>query len=197
MLNLFLPPILRHFKEQHADAKLLITTGHTCGILENIRARELDVGIVSLPTDAHGLLLTPLYREEIVIAVKTRHPLSSRRILRVNELSGLPLIVFSKGSSTRAVLDQFFQQIGVTPAICLEVENDEAAERATAAGVGFCFLPRTRAIQDGIHFLRVHNHPIYRDVALVCSPPPTDLVSEFLSICREHASEMTAKASVT
>src|SRR5262249_53199182 len=125
MLNLFLPPILAEFKQQHANASLVISTGHTPAILQSIRASELDLGIVSLPCDAHGLSVTPLYREEIVLAVHNRHAFSARRCLHVHELARLPLIVFSKGSSTRTVLDQFFHEIGIIPGICLEVENDE------------------------------------------------------------------------
>jgi DNA-binding transcriptional LysR family regulator len=190
MLSLFLPPILQQFRARHPDVNVQITTGHTRTILDQIRAKELDLGIVSLPAEVCGLSVTPLYREEIVIAVRTRHPLSVRKTVRPEELASLPLIAFSKGSSTRAVLDQFFHEIGVTPSIELEVENDEAAERASAAGLGFCFLPRARAARDGIHYLRIEGHPIHREVALVCSPPLNGLTPEFLVICRAHVQRL-------
>jgi DNA-binding transcriptional LysR family regulator len=195
MLSLFLPPILAQFKQQHANANLVITTGHTPAILHSLRARELDLAIVSLPCDAHGFSVTPLYREEIVLAIPNRHAFSTRRSLHINELVGLPLIVFSKDSSTRTILDHFFHEIGIAPSICLEVENDEAAERAVAGGIGFCFLPRARARQDHVHSLRIEGHPIYRDVALVSSPPVNGLAADFLAICRAHVAPMAAAAN--
>jgi DNA-binding transcriptional LysR family regulator len=95
--------------------------------------------------------------------------------------------VFSSGSSTRAVLDRFFEEVGIVPNIQLEVENDEAAERALVNGVGACFLPIGRVSHDRIHYIRVQGHRIMREVALVCPHGSAACVSAFLALCKDHA----------
>jgi DNA-binding transcriptional LysR family regulator len=186
MLHLFLSPIVTEFRGEHPTVNVRITTGHTPHILEQICTKDIDIGVVTLPADVRGLSVTPLYREEIVIAMQRGHPLSSRKSVRPEQLAGLPMIVFPKGSSTRVVLDRFFQETGVTPFIQMEVENEEAAERAAAAGSGVCFLARARAVQDRMPYLRIEGHPIYRDIAFVCAPPLLGLAAELLASCQMH-----------
>jgi len=190
MLHLFLSPIVREFRGGHPTVNVRITTGHTPSILEQICAKEIDIGIVTLPADVRGLSVTPLYREEVVIAVQRGHLLSSRKFLRPEQLAGLPMVVFPKGSSTRVVLDRFFEQIGITPLIQLEVENEEAAERACAAGSGVCFLAKARAVRDRIPYLRIKGYPIYRDIAFIFAPPLHSLAAELLTSCRVHLKSM-------
>src|SRR5581483_10271878 len=187
MLNLFLPAVLKEFQEQYPDVKLLIKTGHAANILKDIRSRELDLGVVSLPIGAEDLQVIPLYREELVLAIRGRERFGSRKFISPHELEPLPLIIFSSGSSTRAVLDGFFEQAGVTPSIQLEVENDEAAERAVLNGAGASFLPIGRVTHVRIHYVRIQGHQIVREIALVCPHGQSTCASAFLTLCRGHA----------
>src|ERR1700722_14792289 len=195
MLHLFLSPVVTEFRKGHPTVDVLITTGHTPQILEQICAKEIDIGIVALPADVRELSVTPLYREEIVIAMQRGHPLSSHKSVRPEQLAGLPMIVFPKGSSTRVVLDRFFQQTGVAPLIQMEVENEEAAERVSAAGSGLCFLARASAVRDRMPYVRIEGHPIYRDIAFVCAPPLHGLAAKFLASCWVHLKSMAGTAA--
>ena len=186
MVNIFLPSVLQQFKEQNPGIDILIKTGHTVNILEEIRSGDLDLGIVTLPVESQGLAVSQLYREELVIAGRRRQTLAAKKVIQPKELEKMRLVVYSNRSSTRAVLDQFFRDAGINPMICMEVENDEAAERAISVGA-VCFLPAGRAKQDRIHFVRVSGHPIYRDVGLVCASSPPGHVASFLALCNSHA----------
>ena len=186
MVSVFLPSVLREFSEQHPAVNIHIKTGHAAAILEKIRSGEVDLGLVTLPVEATGLAVNRLYREEIVIGARRVETFPQRKCIQPKELARLPVVIYSSGSSTRIVLDQFFRQIGIDPIISMEVENDEAAERAIARG-GVCFLPADRARQDKIHFVRVHGHEIYREVAVVSRPILTGFIADFVNVCRNHA----------
>ena len=192
MLNMFLPPVLEKFKRAYPTVPVMIKTGHTHHLLDDIETGALDLGIVSLPIRGPGLSIHALYREELVVVVGKRHPLRSKKLVRAEELEGLPLIVFSKGSATRWVLDQFFEQGGISPLISMEMENDEAMEKAVEGGLGVTFLPKQRATRDRFHFLRVAGHPIFRDVALVCKESLPPHVPEFMALCRERVKSSPA-----
>jgi DNA-binding transcriptional LysR family regulator len=186
MLNFFLPPVLDKFRSNHPSVPVLIKTGHTYNLLEDIRTGALDLGIVSLPIRGPGLSIHPLYREELVIVVGKRHPLRLRKFVRAEEIQSLPLILFPPPSATRWLLDRFFAGSSITPLISMELENDEAVEKAVEGGLGVSFLPKQRAARDRFHFLRVSGHRLFRNVALVCNTPPPLHVSEFLNLCRER-----------
>ncbi|MBV8829621.1 MAG: LysR family transcriptional regulator [Acidobacteriaceae bacterium] len=186
MVNTFLPPVLQEFRATHPMVEVCIKTAHTSIVLEDIRGGDIDIGIVSLPVDSAGLTVDRLYREEIVIGARSGHALARKKSIPAKELSKLPVVIYSRHSSTRTVLDEFFRQIGVEPLISMEVENDEAAERAIANG-GVCFLPADRAKLDKIRVLRVDGHEIYRHVAIVSRPVLSGVVADFANVCRDHA----------
>ena len=186
MVTTFLPSVLQEFKATHPTVEVCIKTAHTSTVLEDIRGGDIDIGIVSLPVASTGLTVDRLYREEIVIGARSAYALARRKSIPAKELGKLPLVIYSRRSSTRIVLDRFFKEIGIEPLISMEVENDEAAERAIAKG-GLCFLPADRAKQDKIHILRVNGHEIYRDVAVVSRPVLSGVVADFAKVCRNHA----------
>jgi len=188
-LSFFLPPILEKFRSCYSKLPLLITTGLADAILEEIRAGTIDVGLVALPFEVGGLTVQPLYREEFVIAVRNGHPLTKKRSVRPQELEKLPLILYSKGSAFRRALDNFFLKAGLSPEVHLELENEEAMEKAVIDGVGVSFLSRHRASRANLHFLRVTGHRLHRDVAFVYQSRAGHLpehLSRFHQLCKER-----------
>ena len=120
------------FKQRYPTVSLVIKTGHTDLIVEDIRSGALDLAVASLPLPNEGreFFIQPLYREELVAVVGPGHALAKRRLVQPEEVKKYPLIVFPRGSSTRQVLDRSFQELNITPRIQLELENDEAVEKA-------------------------------------------------------------------
>jgi LysR family transcriptional regulator, cyn operon transcriptional activator len=169
MLNFFLPPILEDFKRRYPATPILVKTGHSVPLSEDLRQGALDVMITSLPLPLEGrdLAVKTLYREELVAVVGPGHPLAGKKIVQCEKMREFPLIIFPKGSSTREILDAFFRQLKISPIIQLELENDEAVERAIQAGIAISFLPKNRATRDKVPFLRIAGHQIFRDVGIV------------------------------
>jgi LysR family transcriptional regulator, low CO2-responsive transcriptional regulator len=188
-LSFFLPRILEKFRNGYPKLALLITTGLADTIVEEIRAGAIDIGLVALPVEGRGLIVQPLYREEFVVAVGNQHPLAKKRSVHPRELQNSPMILWPRGSGFRRALDNYFNEVGLSPMVRLELENEEAIESAVCEGVGISFLSRSRASRHKVHFLRVSGHPLYRDVAIVQQSRPGKLpehVSRFLQLCADH-----------
>ena len=188
-LSFFLPPVLEKFKSCYPGLYLLITTGLADAILEEIRAGTIDIGLVAMPFEKRGLSVQSLYLEEFVVAVGKRHPLAKKRSVRPHELEKLPLILSPKGSGLRRTLDNFFHEGGLSPLVHLELENEEAMERAVVDGVGISFLSRVRASRDRLHFLRIMGHPLFREVAFVHQARAGQLpdhFNRFLQLCLDQ-----------
>ena len=191
MLNFFLPPILDKFKRRYPAIPILIKTGHTSYVIEDLRQGELDLTIASLPLPVEGrdLVVRPLYQEELVAVVSPRHPLARKKVVAAEEIKKFPLIIFSKASSTRVILDICFRELHISPMIQLELENDEAVEKAVATGMAISFLPKLTALGDQVPFFRIEGHEIFREVGLVSvksrSLPPHH--SYFFDLCCQEA----------
>ncbi len=193
ILTFFLLPVLEEFRRSFPKTSVLITTGYADHIIEEVRAGTVNVGVVGTPIDARALCVCPIYREEFVVVVGSRSPLARRKVLNPGELEDLPLIAYPKGSALRRVLDNLFAQLGIIPSIRLELENEEAVEKAVAGNLGASFLSRRRAYADKIRFLRIAGHMVYRDVALVHlkALPVPEHAAQFMRLCREHLKSLS------
>lgn len=196
MLNFFFPPILDKFKRRYPTIPILIKTGHTSHIIEYLRQGTLDLAIASLPLPIEGrdLRVRTLYREELVAVVGSRHPLAGKKLVAAEEIKKFPVIIFSKASSTRTILDICFRELNISPLVQLELENDEAVEKAIATGTTISFLPKLTASRDRVPFFHIAGHAIFREVGLVYvkSRSLPKHVSYFSDLCHEEAESITS-----
>ena len=191
MLNFFLPPVFEEFKKRFPSVAIHIKTGQWPIVLEDVRAGALDLVISTLPIPLEGrdFLVRPLYREELVLAVGKRHPLAGKKFIEPRELNDIPLTTFPSYSATYQVIQSMFRDLGISPQIELELENDEAIVQYIAKDTGVAFLPKRRAIQEKIHFVRVTDSPVFRTVGLVSlhSRQTPEHLGCFSDLCIERA----------
>jgi DNA-binding transcriptional LysR family regulator len=191
MLNFFLPPVLEEFKSRYSTVAVRIKTGQWPTVIEDIRTGMVDLVIGSLPLPLLGreLSVRPLYREELVVVVGKDHPLTKKRVIQPQELNDFPLLAFLSHSATRQILDHSFRELKIAPKVKVELENDDAIVYCVSHGMGIAFLPRRRAVQEKLHFVRLADTPIFRTIGLVSlhlrQPPPH--LTHFSNLCVEHA----------
>ncbi len=196
MLNFFLPPVFEDFKTRYPSVAVHIKTGQWPVIIEDVRTGTVDLVIGSLPLPILGreLAVRPLYREELVVVAGKDHPLSKKKVIQPKELNDYPLLAFLSYSATRQILEHAFQELKISPKVKVELENDDAVVYCVSKGMGVAFLPRRRAIQEKLHYVRLADAPIYRTVGLVSlrlRQPPEHLV-HFSNLCCEQAKNTTA-----
>ena len=196
MLNFFLPPVFEQFKARYSSVDVQIKTGQWPVIIEDIRTGMVDLVIGSLPLPILGreLAVRPLYREELVLVAGKNYPLANKKFIQPEELNDYPLLSFPSCSATRQILEHLFQELKISPKVKVELENDDAVVYCVSKGMGVAFLPRRRAIQEKLHFVRLADAPIFRTVGLVSlrlRQPPEYLV-HFSNLCCEHAKSTSA-----
>jgi DNA-binding transcriptional LysR family regulator len=71
------------------------------------------------------------------------------------------------------LIDRFFESLGVTPTISMEVENNEAIKSLVRVGLGASILPLcalSNEPADGpLRILRVKGKPLMRELGLACA----------------------------
>ncbi|PYU70027.1 MAG: hypothetical protein DMG49_12040 [Acidobacteria bacterium] len=167
-----LPPVLEKFKALHPRIELEIATGATDALLSKLRDNSLDIGVLTLPIRESDLQVIPLCTEEMVVVVSRKHPtLSKRRWIQAKEIPEHPLIIFSKETHTRGVLEKFFREAGIEPRILMETENVATIKPLIKIDLGISIIP-LRAVAEELkrkelHCLRIRGHRVTRDVGLV------------------------------
>jgi LysR family cyn operon transcriptional activator len=189
-----LPPVLEKFKALHPRIELEVATGATDALLSKLRDNSLDIGVFTLPIEESGLQVIPLCTEEMVVVVSRKHPtLSNRRWIDAKEIPEHPLIIFSKETHTRGVLEEFFREAGIEPRILMETENIATIKPLIKIDLGISIIP-LRAVAEELkrkelHCLRIRGHRVTREVGLVFlnSDDTPKVLPELIRLFRDAA----------
>ncbi len=161
-----LPPILRDYIRRFPQMELIVLAGSTEFLLGELKSQHLDLAIVISTAPLPGFRLTPLGREELVIVVNGKHPLARQRTAEPSDLASLRFILYKKNTAMQNLIDRYFESLGVTPHINMEVENNEAIKSMVRAGLGASILPLCAVAKEPrdshLHVLRVKGKPLTR-----------------------------------
>jgi DNA-binding transcriptional LysR family regulator len=137
-----LPLVLHRFQDSFPHVHLIVRTGHSEEILEQVLREQVHVGLVrALP---HGAIASrPLYEDEIVLVVHPEHRFADAPSIAVQELGGERLILFDRTSSYFVLTSAFFREAGVVPRGVMELDNVDATKKMVEHGLGIAFLPYT------------------------------------------------------
>ncbi len=165
-----LPRLLRKFRTQFKQVDLRVVTGPTAMILRQLREREIDVALLTLPILAADLDVVPVLKEEMVVVTAGKHALARRRTIEPRALARHPLILFESGSNTRRVVDQFFVDEGIPVNVIMETENVEIIKSMVSSGLGVTIVPYSAIAHDRtgrFAWARLRGHRLYRETGWV------------------------------
>jgi LysR family transcriptional regulator, cell division regulator len=157
-----LPSILASFAKTYPKVRLVVTTGTTCSLIEDVVECRLEGALVAGPVDHPDLQQESVFREELVLVT----PLSIRSIEDLPSIPDLKTIVFRIGCSYREKLDNLLKKAGIFVAQPLEFSAIDAIIGCVTAGVGITLLPESvvaSALRDG----QVAVHKLDRESAEV------------------------------
>lgn len=137
-----LPDVYRAFHTKYAGVRIEIMVAETRRLLEALRARRIEIAIATLPVTERGLVVHPIYREELVPVAPPDHPLASRRGATLKDLAAQDVITYPPDAVTRSMIDAVFAAQGETLRPRMEISSPEAMKRLAQAGLGISILPR-------------------------------------------------------
>jgi DNA-binding transcriptional LysR family regulator len=172
-----LPRILRDYTRRFPQIELIVLAGTTEFLLDAIRSQHLDLAIVMSTAPQAGLKSTPLGREELVIVLNSKHPLAWKRTLDPADLGSLRFILYEKKTAMQMLIERYFESLGVSPSITMEVENNEAIKSLVRAGLGASILPLCAVADEPaggpLRVLRVKGKRLLRELRLLSADAET------------------------
>ena len=181
-----LSPLLARFAQAYPAVRLVVTTGTTRKLIDDVVDCRLEGAFVAGPVSHPDLHQEVVFREDLVLV-------TSPAIRAPAELVAIPdlkTIVFQIGCSYRQRLDSVLADMGIVSARPLEFGSLDAIVSCVAAGVGVSLLPRgivAAAAQDGR--IALHELPPERSVVATLFVRRTDAyassaMSAFLAMAR-------------
>lgn len=138
-----LPDLISNYSRSDPETDIKAVTGKTHEIVQLVRERRVDVGLVASAVSDPSFHSSPLFDDHLCLVVPRNHPLSSKTALRIEELDGLPMILFSKGTWYRILTDELFERYDIRPEIKMEIDSFEAIVRLLPVGPSATLLPKS------------------------------------------------------
>ena len=136
--------ILRRFHERHPAVRVEVSTLQTVEQWEALRHGRIQVGFLyNAPEEPHVSCM-PLWRQEILLAVPSGHPLS-RAVGPVSlaQAAREPFLWFDRAAAPfpHDLVRRLFESRGLTMRVLEEAASEEARLSLVAGGMGITLVP--------------------------------------------------------
>ncbi|WP_150568451.1 LysR family transcriptional regulator [Pandoraea morbifera] len=136
-----LPPMLRAMRKRHPKLDIRVSTGNTDGVVSAVTENRLDIGLVTLPAAGRSLHITPVL-DDAFVAIAPAGDADWVDEVSPQTLAARPMVAFEAGSSTRALIDEWFLRQGLRVRPVMALGSIEAIKEMVAAGLGYSIVPR-------------------------------------------------------
>lgn len=142
-LQATLPDLLTLYTKEFPSTDIKAVTGKTHEIVQLVKDKKVDVGLVASTIEDPSLHCLPLFDDHLCLVLPATHPLMDVEALDITDLQGLPMILFSRGTWYRILMDELFQRYGVHPDVKMEIDSFEAIIRLVATCYTATLLPES------------------------------------------------------
>jgi DNA-binding transcriptional LysR family regulator len=157
-----LSPLLSNFARAWPEVRLVVSSGTTARLTQEVVECRLEGAFVAGPVDHPELHQEPVYVEELVLVTSP----AVRSLKSLAAIPDLKTIVFQFGCSYRQRLETLLSELGVVAARPLEFGSLDAIIGCVSAGIGVTMLPKgvvAAAVEAG----KVAAHRLPKDLARV------------------------------
>jgi DNA-binding transcriptional LysR family regulator len=167
-----LPPVIERFQTRYPKVEIRVVTGTSETLISQLRNNVLDLGILTLPVDSPDLEVSPVAEEELVLVTSPKHRvLANRRVVVAEALNHYPMILFNHSTSTRGLIDDYFQRLGLKPQVIMESESVATIKPLVRINLGISLLPfpavAAEVKRGELHYLRIRDATLTRNIGLV------------------------------
>lgn len=192
-LNHLARDVVRELKTNHPEIELSVIMSSSPALADNVRDGQLDLAIITLPTDETQLVVEPFYEDSVIGIVPEGFCTPVPATANAKLLASAPFVVQTVGDTQTTLAQTWFRANGEAPQGYIEVRSLEACRAAVAAGLGVSIVPGVMAEQPmpGLVALPL-DPPVIRIVGVIShkdSKPNAhvDLVRKKLMTCRPPA----------
>jgi DNA-binding transcriptional LysR family regulator len=136
-------PVLDQFHQEFPKIRIRLSHGKTSEIAQRLKEGMIDCGIVHLPLVDPQLDVRPLTETQDCFVVGEAYREHTHFPLTAVELSEIPLLCLSQGSSTRLFMEWWFVAQGITVEVDIELGSIDLLVELAKRGFGAAFISRS------------------------------------------------------
>jgi len=140
-----LPQLIGKFKARFPAVLPTLFVGNSEAVQERVAERTLDLGFIEGDSHLASLSSEVCCEDELQVVCALSHPFAKETFALPAALAHHPYIGREAGSGTRAVIDRYLSEAGVSPEsldTVVELGSPEAIKGLVATGFGFAIMSR-------------------------------------------------------
>ncbi len=139
-VNYFAPRLLAAFSQRYPGISLSLEADNRENLIHMLNANEKDLVLMGRPPEQIDLGSEPFLENPLVVIAPPEHPLANERDIPLQRLSEEPFVMREAGSGTRAAMERFFSEQGITLKTGMQMTRNEAIKQAVRAGLGLSIV---------------------------------------------------------
>ena len=186
-----LPNLVNAFREKHPSVEVTLAANESSAILNHLLKSELDLAVITSPSQVEGLIYEPFGRMEVVAFCLPTNPVAGKT-LTLKELADYPLLVRSPSRLEGVLVSQGYK---MNFAVRCDASHPVKAAARAGLGIGITYQ---NAIATALakRSLKLVNVPELKEMEMksVIAYDGRKLLSsiaqEFLALLRERAKQI-------
>jgi len=188
------PELVARFHLAHPDVRIEVTgAADSAELLKALDLGRIEVGVADVDAVGPGIEVRLLEEQTFAvvlpgIATAEEHAdqADPRAVVTAEELTAHSLVTLPRGTSMRAVTDEAYARLGVSPPRVVVTTQRDALTRFATAGVGLTVVPERLADWAAANGARVRRFPtpVTRSIGLLVRRDTVDVpaVAAFLRL---------------
>ena len=183
--------ILAAFRKKYPKVKVILRSGNSEEVENTLRSFNSEIGIMPNLSKKLDIGMKFLGSSKIIAFGQPEHFVTGKKILKMVDLTKLPIIFREKGSNTRKIIEKEAKIQGVNLKPIIEVEGREAMRELVASGAGIGFVSEAEFVAD-TRVMKVNiqgdNLVMNETVAFLKQRSNVRVIRDFLSLVDKHIS---------
>ncbi len=194
----YLSRVLAGFQQAAPRVSIDLLEAPTPRILQALQRKSIDVGILLTPTDRTGLVVKPLLREALVIALPEGHRRATGPLDDLAALADENFVLCRRYEDPgyREIVEEICRQAGFKPRVLQAVESKQTVLDLVAEGMGISFVQASSAAQrsEGVRYRQFPRVVPYVDSVIAWRDDVRlDTIDRLVAVAEHEAEALTGE----
>ncbi|WP_019637939.1 LysR family transcriptional regulator [Paenibacillus fonticola] len=148
MIKHLLLPTLDQYHDRYPEVRIRLSQGKSSDIQNQLLDGQIDIGLVHLPLNDERIVSNHLISQEHIFVVGPAFRHFAGQQINASELNRIPLLLFSKDSSTRHFVEKWLHSLGIEAEVDIELGSLDMLIEFAKRGYGAAFVARSFTVQE-------------------------------------------------
>jgi len=140
--------VVERFRSDYPDVHLKMVSTRRKEVIDLVKSAEVDIGVIQRVENSINLHFEALFPYERVLITPRDHPLLNVPLTSLVQIAEYPLILMSKGTYTRAILEEQITRRGVKADVVMELDSMDMIKKFVKLGLGISVGPKLALDED-------------------------------------------------